>query len=116
MLICQYCGRLHETTQPDNRFCSIVCREEYKHYLTQEGIGIPESLAEAQRKQTRWVASLNVAIAKAAHHLLQVTEGLDAPQQAASLRAWVTQVASTEGKVIEINEDDGLPPAPEPAG
>jgi hypothetical protein len=79
MFICQYCGRSHQTTVPDTRFCSTNCRQQQELFFVASGY-TPEggptildySLTEADYLAHHWVA-----FSKRAAQLVQEAEESD---------------------------------------
>lgn len=79
MFICQYCGRSHQTTVPDTRFCSTNCRQNQEQFFVTSGYtpdGGPTildySLTEADYLAHHWVA-----FSKRAAQLVQEEEESD---------------------------------------
>jgi hypothetical protein len=101
MTICEYCGRVHQVSQPDSRFCSILCRVQYENHPT---FCAPQALADEQRRSAEFLATYHVTLAKGANLLLKQTESLGLEQQVAALRDWISGAVAKESILIGLNE------------
>lgn len=114
MTICEYCGRVHQATDIDRRFCSLVCRTLYDEHPT---FYQPAALLEEQREQGRLLRSYLSTVLQAAGQFLRQAEILSPEQQLANQREWLATITAQErhlltlSNVFEVELPDTSPPA-----
>lgn len=114
MTICEFCGRVHQATEIDRRFCSLVCRNQYdERPLFYQ----PAALLEEQRQQGQLLRSYMSTILKAAGQFLHQAETLTPEQQLANQHAWLATIVAQEKHMLSLSSvfDVDVPYTPPPA-
>ncbi|GAB3639304.1 hypothetical protein GCM10027422_48950 [Hymenobacter arcticus] len=101
MTICECCGRVHQATEIDRRFCSLMCRNQYDERPI---FYQPAALLEAQRQQGQLLRSYVSTILKAAGQFLHQAETLTPEQQLANQHAWLTTIAAQEKQILSLSD------------
>jgi hypothetical protein len=114
MTICECCGRVHQATEIDRRFCSMVCRAQYDE---QPIFYQPAALLKEQGEQGRLLRSYLSTFLQGAEHLLQQVETLSPEQQLINQREWLTAIIAQEKTMLKLSNvfDVELPAMPSPA-
>lgn len=101
MTICEYCGRVHQATEIDRRFCSLVCRTQYDEWpLFHQSA----ALLEEQRQQGQMLRTYLSSILKAAGRLLHQAETLTAEQQLENQREWLATITAQEKQMLSLSD------------
>jgi len=114
MTICECCGRVHQATEIDRRFCSMVCRAQYDEQPT---FYQPSVLLKEQGEQGRLLRSYLSTVLQATEQLLQQAETLSPEQQLINQREWLTTIIAQEKPLLRLSSvfDVELPDMPPPA-
>jgi hypothetical protein len=113
MTICEFCGRVHQATEIDRRFCSLVCRTQYDERPI---FYQPAALLEEQRQQGQLLRSYMSTVLKAAGQFLHQAETLTPEQQLANQREWLATITAQEKHMLLLSNvfDVDLPCTPPP--
>lgn len=101
MTICEFCGRVHQATDIDRRFCSLVCRNQYDERPI---FYQPAALLEEQRQQGQLLRTYLSSVLKAAGQFLHQAETLTPEQQLANQHAWLTIIAAQEKQMLLLSD------------
>jgi hypothetical protein len=101
MTICEYCGRVHQATEIDRRFCSLVCRTQYDEWPL---FHRPAALLEEQRQQGQMLRTYLSSVLKAAGRLLHQAETLTAEQQLENQREWLATITAQEKQMLSLSD------------
>lgn len=101
MTICEFCGRAHRAVDPDCRFCSVLCREQFDNH---PGFYTKSELMTEQLRQGEHLRLYLRLLMKNATLLLEQTETLSPEQQIEKLRAWIADVASKENLMLGVSD------------
>ena len=111
MTICEYCGRVHQASEIDRRFCSLVCSTQYdQHPLLYQ----PDELLEEQRQQGQLLRTYLSALLQAAGQLRRQAETLSAEHQLTNLHGWLTTIAAQESQMLALSSIFDAPATPPP--
>lgn len=106
MMICEYCGRAHQATEIDRRFCSLLCRTQYDEHPF---FYSPDALLEQQRQQGLMLRTYLVTISQSARQLLLQSETLNPEQQLINQRQWLTNIAAQENQMLSLSHTFEVP-------
>jgi hypothetical protein len=113
MTICEFCGRVHQASEIDRRFCSLICRTQYDERPI---FYQPAALLEEQRQQGQLLRSYLSTVLKAAGQFLQQAETLTPEQQLANQRDWLAAITAQEKPMLLLSNvfDVDVPYTPSP--
>lgn len=111
MTICEYCGRVHQATEIDRRFCSLVCRTLYHEHAT---FYQPAALLAEQREQGRLLRVYLSTVLQSAGQFLRQAETLSPEEQLTNQREWLAAIAAQEKQMLTLSNvfDLDLPTPP----
>lgn len=111
MTICEYCGRVHQATAIDRRFCSLVCRMQYEQHPF---FYQPAPLEEEQHQQGQMLRTHLIGLLKIAGQLLHQAETLSPEQQLHNQREWLTSITAQENSLLVLSSIFAEVPATPP--
>ena len=100
MTICEFCARPHHATDPDDRFCSFLCRNQFEEYA---GGYSPSELVAEQIQQGENLRMYLRLLMRTGALLLQQTEALDFEQQTIQHRAWIMNITAKENLMLGLS-------------
>lgn len=101
MTICEFCARPHHATDPDDRFCSFLCRDQFEKYAA---VYTPSELVAEQIKQGENLRMYLRLLMRTGALLLQQTETLDFEQQTIQHRAWIRDITAKENLMLGLSD------------